>query len=71
MARLIKEAKILLKWDNGVQTEIGTLSMEQTGKMEIQTKVNVSRQRIGWNVVRMGMKLMFPKINCVEKWKYD
>lgn len=71
MARLIKDAKILLKWDNGVQTEIGTLSMEQAGKMEIQTKVNVSRQRIGWNLVRMGMKLMFPKINWVEKWKYD
>ena len=71
MARLIKEAKILLKWDNGVQTEIGTLSMEQAGKMEIQAKINVSRQRIGWNLVRMGMKLMFPKINWVEKWKYD
>lgn len=71
MARLISEAKIILKWDNGVQTEIGTLSMEQAEKTENRTKVNVSRQRIGWNLVRVGMKLMFPKINWMEKWKYD
>ena len=64
---MIQNAKILLKWDSGVETEIGTLEMESKGKIGIETRVKVSRQRIGWSIVRIGMKLIFPK----RKWRTE
>ena len=68
MAHCVEKAEIELTWDNGVKTKIGTLSMEY-GKVDATARINVSRQRIGWNLVQMGFKLMFPRRKWEERWK--
>lgn len=54
-------AKIFLEWDNGRRAEVGTMTIESTEKCtKFRSKVKASRQRIGWEFVRMGMRIMFP-----------
>lgn len=58
MARFIANAKVILEWDNGRKTKIGTITIEGK-KDEVKTKARYLRQRFGWELVRKGMKLMF------------
>lgn len=68
--RVVKDAKVTLEWSDGHRTEIGTIHAE-TDTKELRTKVKgkISRQRIGWEFVRLGMKVIFPG----KKWvtEYD
>lgn len=60
---VIDNAKIQLKWSNGRTTTIETLDLESNDKaIGANCRVNTKRMRqsLGWCLVRMGMKLMFP-----------
>ena len=66
MARTIKSATITLKWEDGRECEIGTLQLEgNTDGLSYTVKHRVRMQRIGWEFVRLGTRLMFPG----RKWK--
>ena len=61
-------AKIILAWDNGQETEIGTLEVKSEEKGTRMTcRVRMQRARFGWGLVRLGMKVMFPG----KKWKEE
>jgi hypothetical protein len=61
-------AKIQLKWDNGRVADMGTLKIrsEQKGTV-LKTNIRIFRKRLGWELVRMGFRLMFPG----RKWVHS
>ena len=65
MARLLKNARVYLEWDDGRRVEMGTLNLEGNKSGAVMSWVPKSRQRIGWDLVRLGMRMMFPG----RKWK--
>ena len=63
-------AKINLEWDNGRNVEIGTVDAKSEEKgTRLTAKVRIYRIRFGWQFVRLGFKLMWPR----RKWetKYE
>ena len=61
-------AKIILAWDNGRETEIGTLEVKSEEKgTRMVWRVRTYRARLGWELVRHVMKVMFPG----RKWKEE
>lgn len=65
MARLLKNARVYLGWDDGERVEMGTLKLEGNKDGAVMSWIPKSRQRIGWDLVRIGMRMMFPG----RKWK--
>ncbi len=66
MAKLVTGGKVVLVWDDGKTVVLGTVGIDY-GKTEATMTVKTARrfrQRIGWELVRMGFREMFPKM----KW---
>lgn len=61
---IISNAKVILAWENGKVTEIGSIEIT-TDKGSMKAKTTHLRQRIGWELVRKGFALMFQH----RKWK--
>ena len=59
-------AKLILEWENGRRTELGTLSVDSE-RNEVKGKMRMMNQRIGWDMVRVGMRMMFPR----RKWQEE
>lgn len=60
-------AKIILKWGDGRTTTIGTLDVD-FDKNSLKYKWSGRwRQRLGWEIVREGFRIMFP----FRKWKEE
>lgn len=63
----VKDAEIILKWDDGRTTTIGTLSVD-CDKNRLKYKCGGRwRQRLGWELVREGFRIMLPR----RKWKTE
>ena len=60
---LIKSARIEMTWEDGRTVYLGTVGVDDNGKPAVRGK-HIMRQRIGWELVRMGFREMFPKM----KW---
>lgn len=60
--KLLKEAKIVLEWDSGDKAELGTIKIEgtKTGAVIRFKSARKICQHIGWELVRAGMKFIFP-----------
>ena len=56
-------AKIMLKWDTGREVQIGKVDAvsEESGQNPTTLKVNVqvSRKRMGWEIVKLGLRVIF------------
>lgn len=60
MARLIEDAKVELTWSDGRKAKMGTLHIESDKDgLGYKVRTKISRQRIGWEFVRFGMRVMF------------
>ena len=51
-------AEVVLIWDDGRRTKLGTINI--TADSEINPRMRHIRQRIGWEFVRKGFRIMFP-----------
>ena len=64
----ITNAKVILKWDNGRSVEIGTLDIESEEKgTRLTAKARVAGKKFGWEIVRLGFRIMFPGRKWLEK----
>ena len=63
----IAGAEVILEWGNGKRVKLGTLDITADSAAESKANVRMRwyRQRIGWDLVRMGFWIMFPW----RKWK--
>lgn len=63
----IDGAEVVLIWRNGKRVKLGTLDITADSEAEskVSAKMRFLRQRIGWELVRKGFWLMFPR----RKWK--
>ena len=59
----VDEAEITLTWSNGRKVQLGSIKLEAT--KDGVTVTQKFRQILGWELVRKGFGLMFPK----RKWK--
>ena len=59
----VDEAEIMLTWSNGRKVQLGSIKLEAT--KDGATVTQKFRQILGWELVRKGFGLMFPK----RKWK--
>ena len=63
----IAGAEVVLEWSNGKRVKMGTLDITADSVAESKASMRMRwyRQRIGWDLVRMGFRIMFPW----RKWK--
>lgn len=60
MARFVKEAQVDLTWSDGPRVKMGTLKVcAEVSEMHL-TGMRKIRQRIGWELVRKGFRIMLP-----------
>jgi len=59
---LVKSARIEMTWEDGRTVTLGTVGIDENGKPAARCRH--MRQRIGWELVRIGFREMFPKM----KW---
>ena len=67
MAKLVTGGKVVLVWDDGKTVELGTVGIDY-GKTEATMTVKTARrfrQRVGWDIVRLGFMCMLPG----RKWR--
>ena len=61
---IIDNAKIELHWSGGQTTTIGTIDLTSTddeaGHVNCRVNTKRMRQSLGWCLVRMGFRMMFP-----------
>jgi len=63
-------AKVVLEWSDGRSVEIGTVEMcgkELGTRMESMVRMNM--KRFGWEIVRLGFRVMFPRRKWVTKYE--
>lgn len=66
--RGICNAKVILEWDDGRKSEIGTIGIEPTEKLtELRCKSRIFWQRLGWEFVRKGFRMMLHHRKWVER----
>ena len=58
MVRFVKEAQIDLTWSDGHRVKMGTLKICAEGHEIHFTGMRKIRQRIGWELVRTGFRIM-------------
>jgi hypothetical protein len=65
----IDGAKVILIWENGKQTELGTfeITADDIAESKQSARIRWFRQRLGLELVRKGFWIMFPW----RKWKCD
>ena len=63
----VKDAEIILKWDDGRTTTIGTLNVDCDKNSLKYKRSGRWRQRLGWELVREGFRIMLPQ----RKWKTE
>lgn len=58
----IDGAKVVMIWSDGRTVELGTLDIEAHVEEETRVTVKIKRfrQKIGWELVRKGFRIMFP-----------
>ena len=65
---IVKNGTIRLEWDNGRTVDLGTIGIEAGKDAKIDTRgIRRLRQRLGWDLVRIGMRCMFPG----RKWRTE
>lgn len=65
----VNSAEVILKWDNGRTVKMGTLDIEYTtdeNDLKYKNRIKL-RQRLGWELVRAGFRVMFP----FREWKTE
>ena len=67
MARIVKEARLELVWSDGHRVDMGTLTIDAKEKEVRLIGMRRIRQRIGWELVRTGVRIMMPW----KKWRTD
>lgn len=60
MARIVKEARLEIVWDDGHRADMGTLTIDANEKEVRLIGMWKIRQRIGWELVRTGFRIMMP-----------
>lgn len=67
MARFVKEAKLDLTWNDGHRVSMGTLKVEANESDLRLIGMRRIKQRIGWELIRTGFRIMLPG----KKWRTD
>lgn len=62
---LVKSARIEMTWEDGQRVYLGTVGIDENGKPAAKCKH--MRQRIGWDLVRIGFRCMMPG----KKWRMN
>jgi len=58
-------ARVVLEWSDGRKVEIGTVEMRSEEKgTKLSSTVRMNMKRFGWEIVRLGFRVMFPR----RKW---
>ncbi len=67
MARL-PSASVIARWDDGHETEIGTIEMDSDRKgTTVRTSVRFLRVRLGWELILLGIGIMLPGRKWAER----
>lgn len=66
---LVKSARIEMTWEDGRTVYLGTVGIDENRKPVARCKH--MRQRIGWELVRIGFREMFPKMKWSMKQEED
>lgn len=64
---MVCDAELVLKWDNGRTSKIGTVSVEFDKDGMKAKGLKHLRQRFGWEMVRAGFRIMLPG----REWAMD
>lgn len=68
MARFFVNAKVVVQWDDGRVTQIGTIEVQPDKKgTKAGVCVRVFRCRLGWDLIRTGMRIMLGR----RQWKQE
>ena len=60
--------KIIMRWENGREVEIGSIDIASENKgTQLTSRTHVSGTRFGWEIVRLGFRIMFPGRKWLEK----
>ena len=62
MAKLVTSGKIFLEWEDGQTVELGTVGVDwkKDGAVLNVRRAIGFRQRVGWDLIRMGFRCMMP-----------
>lgn len=66
---ILKRADVFLEWEDGRTVKLGTIDLEyekDEAKLKYKNRIKL-RQRIGWELVRAGFKVIFP----FRTWKME
>ena len=66
---LVKSARIEMTWEDGRTVYLGTVGIDENRKPVARCKH--MRLRIGWELVRIGFREMFPKMKWSMKQEED
>ena len=62
-------ADIVLRWDAGADEQVGRIDiMDIDGA---RAKVGIGMRRMGWVLIRLGMKLLFGNVRDAKRWDED
>lgn len=64
---LVMQAKVYLQWEDGRSASLGTINIEKNGKEAKIRGLRKFRQRLGWELIRTGFRIMMPG----RKWKTE
>ncbi len=67
MKRFVKEARLVLIWNDGHRVDMGTLTVSADEKEAHVKGMRRIRQRMGWELIRTGFRIMLPG----REWRTD